>query len=123
MTIILKSKYEVASIDVDAQCGFTPICPEELPVTGGDEIVGELNRQACFAKYRIGSKDAHPPTAIWRATKENPAFSPIFQKNVDVYWPMHCVPGTKGFELITGLPHPSDYDFFIWKGVEPDMHP
>ena len=37
------------------------------------------------------------------------------------YWPLHCVPSTKGFELISGLPHPKDYDYFIWKGIEPDM--
>ena len=36
---------------------------------------------------------------------------------------MHAVPGTKGFELIDGLPKPSDYDFFVWKGIELDMHP
>ena len=35
----------------------------------------------------------------------------------------HAVPGTKGFELLAELPHPADYDFFVWKGVEPDMHP
>jgi len=27
---------KIASFDVDAQKGFTPICPDELPVTGGD---------------------------------------------------------------------------------------
>ena len=25
--------------------------------------------------------------------------------------------------MINGLPHPAKYDFFVWKGVEPDMHP
>jgi len=25
--------------------------------------------------------------------------------------------------LIDGLPHPADYDYFVQKGVEPDMHP
>jgi nicotinamidase/pyrazinamidase len=36
---------------------------------------------------------------------------------------VHCVPGRKGFELLDGLPAPIDYDFFVWKGVEPDLHP
>ena len=31
--------------------------------------------------------------------------------------------GSYGFELLEGLPHPRDYDFFVWKGMEPDMHP
>lgn len=34
-----------ARFDVDLQCGFTPLCPNELPVCGGDEIVDELNGQ------------------------------------------------------------------------------
>ncbi|MFX5522361.1 isochorismatase family protein, partial [Acinetobacter baumannii] len=28
-----------------------------------------------------------------------------------------------GFELLDELPRPIDYDFFVWKGVEPDLHP
>ena len=36
---------------------------------------------------------------------------------------MHCVPGTKGFELIEGLPKITEYDFTVYKGIEPDMHP
>lgn len=42
---------------------------------------------------------------------------------MDIRWATHAVPGTKGFELIAGLPNPSSYDFFVWKGVELDMHP
>lgn len=44
-------------------------------------------------------------------------------EDVDFYWPVHAVPGTIGFELLDDLPHPRNYDFFVWKGVEPDMHP
>lgn len=113
----------VASFDVDAQNCFTPVCPDELPVPGGAEIAGELNAQAGLAEFRIGSKDAHSPQALWVANVENPQFSPVQGRNVDIRWNVHAVPGTKGFELIEGLPHPVDYDFFIWKGVEPDMHP
>ena len=43
--------------------------------------------------------------------------------NADLTWPAHCVHGTPGFELLDGLPAPIDYDFFVWKGVEPDLHP
>lgn len=113
----------VASFDVDAQNCFTPVCPDELPVPGGTEIVAELNAQAKLAEYRIGSKDAHSPQAVWVADAQNPQFSPVQGPNVDIRWNVHAVPGTKGFELIEGLPHPAEYDFFVWKGVEPDMHP
>ncbi len=116
-------KSQVASLDVDAQYSFTPVCPDELPIPLGDEIVQELNNQAAFAQYRIGSKDAHSPLAAWIATHEYPVLSRIEGHNMDVRWPIHCVPGTKGFEFIEGLPHPKDYDFFVWKGIEPDMHP
>jgi len=113
----------VASFDVDAQNTFTPLCPNELPVVGGDEIACELNAQAQFARYRVGSKDAHSPKAVWVATPEHPQLEPVAGQNVDVRWNVHAVPGTPGFELIAGLPHPADYDFFVWKGVELDMHP
>ncbi len=112
-----------AAFDVDAQYTFTPECPDELPVAGGTEIVNALNEQAKLASVRVGSKDAHSPEAIWVADDNKPIFSPIEGENVDVAWNQHAVPGTKGFELINGLPKPIEYDFFIWKGIELDMHP
>lgn len=112
-----------ASFDVDAQNCFTPRCPDELPVPEGDQIVAELNRQAQYARFRIGSKDAHPENALWVATHTNPQLTPLDHPHADTFWNCHAVPGSFGFELIEGLPHPNEYDFFIWKGVEPDMHP
>ena len=35
----LPEKKFVASFDIDAQKTFTPLCPDELPVTEGDKIV------------------------------------------------------------------------------------
>lgn len=114
---------KIASLDVDSQFGFTPLCPDELPTHDGQTIVDELNLQAQYSDLRVGSKDAHPANSIWLADDAHPPFTPIEGKHVDLRWPKHCVPGTKGFELLKGLPHPGDYDFFVWKGVEPDMHP
>ena len=115
--------YETASFDVDAQKGFTPLCPDELPVPGGADIVEELNLQASKTGFRIGSKDAHSRNAHWAATKENPQFTKISGADMDVRWNMHCEIGTKGFELLDGLPDEKEYDYFVWKGIEPDMHP
>ncbi len=112
-----------ASFDVDAQRTFTPLCPDELPVQHGETIVPELNHQASFAKFRLGSKDAHHTKAQWLADEEHPVFSTVKGDNVDIRWPAHAIVGTQGFELLPGLPHPTDYDFFVWKGVELDMHP
>ena len=116
---------KIASFDVDAQNGFTPICPLELPVKGGDEIVAELNANAVFADYRVGSKDAHNFNQLWVANNEKPQFAKIEnQKNMDIHWNAHCIVGTNGFELIKGLPHPiNGYDFFVYKGLEKDVHP
>lgn len=113
----------VASFDVDAQNGFTPLCPTELPVVDGDKIVEALNEQAKLATIRVGSKDAHQSFSTWESSDENPIFSPVGLPNVDIHWPKHCVVGTFGGELLKGLPKETDYDFFVWKGIEKDLHP
>lgn len=115
-------KSKTASFDVDCQKTFTPLCPDELPVPGGDEIVAELNAQAAYAAFRIGSKEGHSPRAIW--VKEDQNAKPMKAcKHVDLYWVEHAVPGTEGFESLNGLPKPADYNYFVWKGIELDMHP
>lgn len=120
----LPERRHIASFDVDAQRTFTPICPEELPVTGGDHLAPALNAQAGYAAWRIGSKDAHSPEAVWVTDDpEKIGQSGAPGDNVEQFWPVHAVPGTDGFELIPGLPRPAEYDFFVWKGVELDMHP
>lgn len=120
----LPERTRTASFDVDAQCTFSPLCPDELPVPDGDAIVDALNRQADRAAYRIGSKDAHSPDAVWVTYDPDRIGRPgVAGDNVEEHWPVHAVPGTRGFELLPGLPKPADYDFFVWKGVELDMHP
>ncbi len=118
------NKTVTASFDVDAQKCFTYRCPEELPVKGGEDIAPALNKQATFAKYRVGSKDCHSPASLWVDTDKNPQFTPIpGYENLDIRWKVHGVPGTPGFNLIDGLPKIPDYDYFVWKGMELDMHP
>lgn len=114
---------KTASFDVDPQYTFTTVCPGELPVPEGHLIAEALNLQAELASVRVGSKDAHYPSATWVATPEQPQFSPVNTEDVDIRWNLHAVPGTKGFELLDGLPSPREYDYFVWKGIEPDMHP
>ncbi len=100
-------KKTTASFDVDAQNGFTELCPRELPVKDGHQVVGPLNAQAELCRIRVGSKDAHSDQAHF----------------IGKTWPRHCEVGTFGFELIEGLPKPDDYDFFVWKGIEKHLHP
>ncbi|MBF4208281.1 isochorismatase family protein [Pseudomonas frederiksbergensis] len=114
---------KIASFDVDAQNGFTDNAPSELPVPGGAEIAPALNAMAKRASLRIGSKDAHTPKAAWVVGSHAEMLQPLDMANADLTWVSHCVPGTPGFELLAGLPVPIDYDFFVWKGIEPDLHP
>ena len=119
----LPAQNKIAAFDIDAQNTFTPVCPDELPVAEGDQIVEELNAQAALASLRIGSRDAHSPQAVWIAGNGHPVLSPVSgYPDVDVYWPAHAIVGTKGFEFITGL-EPKNYDFQVYKGIEIDKHP
>ncbi|MGL5335995.1 MAG: nicotinamidase [Enterovibrio sp.] len=113
----------IASIDVDPQRCFTPHCPNELPVIGGDALAPHLNLQASKAQFRVLSKDAHPANAVWVVENAQQMMAPLPFPNADTTWVAHAVPGTRGFELIDGLPAITDYDFVVWKGIEPDFHP
>jgi len=114
---------ETASFDIDPQRGFSPLCPDELPVNDALAIVPELNAQAIKAKYRLASKDAHNPEGTWIATAKEPQFSLVGTENVDIKWNRHCQVGTGGFEFLPGLPKPLEYDFVAYKGIEADSHP
>lgn len=120
--VVVKFKSTV-SHNVDPQNGFSPLCPDELPVPEGDMIVDELNKQNSIVKYKTVSKDMHPVNAIWLATEDKPQFTPVEGDNVDIAWNKHCMSGTFGAELLPGLPKMSEYDFFVAKGFEPDLHP
>lgn len=122
---MLTAKKTTASFDVDPQRGFTPLCPQELPISGGDEIADELNRQAEFAAYRLVSKDEHPAAAPWMTSDAGAVMTPVEgdHPNLDVLWPAHCVVGTEGNKLIPGLPDEAAYDLVVLKGVDPEKHP
>lgn len=113
----------IVSIDVDAQKTFTPLCPQELPVLGGDEIVDELNAQAALADLRVMTKDAHSQAAKWLVDNPNDMLKPTGLPNADITWVAHAIVGSTGFELLDGLPDSTDYDYCVWKGVDPQLHP
>lgn len=114
----------VASFAVDVQNGFTPNCPNELPVPGGNEIAEAILCMESFAGFHVASKDWHHETAKWVATKNQPQFTPVEnEENIDIRWNRHCEGGTFGAELIAGLKEPKSYNYFVWKGMERDLHP
>jgi nicotinamidase/pyrazinamidase len=114
---------KTASFDVDPQKSFTPLFPNELPVGGGDEIGAALNFMASLASVRVGSKDAHTPNAPWVVKSHDQMLQPTGLKHADLTWVSHCVPGTEGFNFIDELPPVLDYDFMVYKGVDPELHP
>lgn len=113
----------IVAIDVDAQNTFTPLCPAELPVAEGHLIVDELNAQAQLAQKRVMSKDAHCREALWLCASPEQMLQPTGLPEADVTWVAHGIVGSYGFRLIDGLPAATDYDFCVWKGMEPDLHP
>src|SRR5262245_486401 len=77
---------------VDMQQGFTTLCPNELPVPGGLEIVPAVNRLLRQPWARIdASQDWHPPEHC------------SFQGQRDNFYPPHCIMGTPGAEFLPGL--------------------
>jgi nicotinamidase/pyrazinamidase len=77
---------------VDAQQGFTTLCPHELPVPGGLETVPAINRLLELPWGRIdASQDWHPPDHR------------SFLGRQDNLYPPHCVMGTPGAEFLPGL--------------------
>lgn len=83
---------ESALLVVDAQRGFTTLCPGELPVPGGLEVVPAVNRLLDVSWTRIdASQDWHPPDHC------------SFFGRRDNLYPPHCVAGTPGAEFLPGL--------------------
>jgi nicotinamidase/pyrazinamidase len=100
---------ECCLLVVDVQQGFTILCPDELPVPGGLEIVPAVNRLLELPWGRIdASQDWHPIDHR------------SFLGRHDNLYPPHCVMGTPGAEFLPGL----DTDRFhaVWrKGYDRDF--
>jgi nicotinamidase/pyrazinamidase len=94
---------------VDVQRGFTTLCPEELPVPGGLEIVPRVNRLLELPWRRIdASQDWHPPDHC------------SFLGRTDNFYPPHCVIGTPGAEFLPGL-HVERFHAIWRKGFQRDF--
>src|SRR4051794_40195965 len=100
---------QAALLVVDVQRGFTRLCPDELPVPGGLEIVPAVNRLLALPWRRIdASLDWHPPDHC------------SFLGQPGGVYPPHCVAGTRGAELVPGLQ--ADRIHALWrKGFRRDF--
>jgi len=94
---------------VDVQQGFTTLCPSELPVPAGLEIVPAVNRLLDLSWGRVdASQDWHPP--------DHRSF---FGQRDNLY-PPHCVAGTPGAEFLPGL-HTERFQTIWRKGFQRDF--
>jgi nicotinamidase/pyrazinamidase len=100
---------ECGLLVVDAQQGFTTLCPDELPVPGGLEIVPRVNQLLGLSWARIdATADWHPPDHR------------SFFGGTDNLYPPHCVAGTRGAEFLPGLR--TERFHTVWrKGYDPDF--
>ena len=112
-----------ASLDIDPQQGFSELCPTELPVPGALEIVPELLKHHKMVSITIVSRDIHPPGAIWETQNSEEIAEPLDFPEVDAKWSPHCIAGTRGAQLLPGLPLVREYNYQINKGMDTDAHP
>jgi nicotinamidase/pyrazinamidase len=100
---------ETSLLVVDVQRGFTTLCPQELPVPGGLEIVPKVNRLLELAWLRIdATQDWHPPDHR------------SFLSQTDNLYPPHCVAGTPGAAFVPGL-HTDRFQVIWRKGYDRDF--
>src|SRR5579871_253004 len=77
---------------VDVQQGFTTLCPAELPVPAGLDIVPRVNELLALPWKRIdASQDWHPPDHC------------SFLGQRDNLYPPHCVMNTPGADFLPDL--------------------
>jgi nicotinamidase/pyrazinamidase len=101
--------HEPSLLVVDVQQGFTTLCPQELPVPGGLDIVPNVNRLLALPWVRIdASQDWHPPDHR------------SFLGRQDNLYPPHCVAGTAGAEFVPGL-HTARFHTIWRKGYDRDF--
>jgi nicotinamidase/pyrazinamidase len=94
---------------VDVQQGFTTLCPKELPVPGGLEVVPRVNRLLELPWARVdASQDWHPPDHC------------SFLGRRDNLYPPHCVEGTPGADFLPGL-HTHRLQAIWRKGFDKDF--
>ena len=101
--------HENSLLVVDAQQGFTELCPRELPVPGGLDIVPAINRLLALPWVHIdASQDWHPLDHR------------SFLGQQDNLYPPHCVAGTPGAQFLPGL-HTQRFHAVWRKGYDRDF--
>jgi nicotinamidase/pyrazinamidase len=110
-----------ALLVVDVQNGFISE-PNELPVPGGAEVVPVINRILPEFPVVVASQDWHPREHGSFASRY-PGRKPFDRGTLggldQIFWPDHCVQGTRGAELHPGLDQ-NRIQAMIRKGMDPE---
>lgn len=111
-----------ALILVDLQPDFMP--GGALPVEGGDDIVVPIGRLMGSERFplQVATQDWHPRGHISFASRhagKHPLESIELYGHSQVLWPDHCIQGTPGAELHSGLPW-EHVSVVIRKGEDPE---
>ncbi len=109
-----------ALLVVDVQNGFISE-PDELPVAGGAEVIPVINALLPHFPVRVGTQDWHPRDHGSFASR-HPGTKPFERGTLggldQIFWPDHCVQGTRGADLHSGLDQ-SKLHAIIRKGMDP----
>lgn len=110
-----------ALIITDLQYDFLPA--GALAVTGGDEIVLEINRLSKEYDLVVATQDWHPHNHGSFASQHQG--SHLFEMGElagmpQVFWPDHCVQGTPGAELTRELDQ-ERVEAIFRKGMDPEV--
>jgi len=104
---------------VDVQNDFCP--GGRLPVPGGDEVVGPINRLIRRFDHVLLTQDWHPPGHASFASS-HPGAKPYDRIDMpygaQTLWPDHCVQGTPGAEFHPGLAT-TKAELILRKGFHP----
>lgn len=116
-------KENVALICVDMQNDFMP--GGSLAVNGGDEIVPVVNDLFPIFKTVIFTNDWHPADCCAFASQHEGKAPFSSDEFGQILWPDHCVQGTPGADLYSGIQFGQIFgDFYIFKkGIDKNLHP
>ena len=109
-----------ALLVIDVQNGFISE-PGELPVPGGAEVIPVINALMPRVPIRVATQDWHPRDHGSFASR-HPGRKPFDRGTLgdlpQIFWPDHCVQGTRGAELHPGLDQ-AKLSAIIRKGMDP----
>lgn len=116
----MKPEPDAALLIVDVQRGFISE-PQELPVPGGAEIIPLINRMMPLFGLCIASQDWHPE-GHGSFASSHPDVKPFDQGMLhgvpQVFWPDHCVQGSRGAQLHAALDQ-RHIQLIVRKGMDP----